>query len=214
MATISIPFAMQDTVGAALNPALQAWPEILGTIYVAHYRYVLQVCRRFLRQREDAEDAASEVFLKLQRVWHTKDVALPFRPWVSRVAGRHCIDKLRKRRRESRHTVEEEQFTDLPDISTASPLARVLLQEQQRQVTEELRRLPRQYRIHLVLRYYRRMSYTEIARTLGKQLPAIRMTLFRAKRELHGRLLRLREQQTVQDYGADVFSPAAETLVE
>ena len=194
-----------------LNEPLQTCPEVMSAIYTTHYRHVLQVCRHFFWHQEDAEDAAAEVFLKLHTILGTGVRPRTFWPWLSKVTGRHCIDKLRKRRRESRHTVEEEQFTDLPDISTASPLARVLLQEQQRQVTEELRRLPRQYRIHLVLRYYRRMSYTEIARTLGKQLPAIRMTIFRAKRELYGRLLRLREQQTVQDRGADVFSPAAGT---
>ena len=63
----------------------------------ARYQYVLRVCRRFFRQPEDAEDAAAEVFLKLYRVLHQRDETMPFRPWVSRVAGRHCIDKLRQK---------------------------------------------------------------------------------------------------------------------
>jgi len=197
-----------------LNKPLQTCPEVLSAIYTTHYRRVLQICRHFFWHQEDAEDAAAEVFLKLHTVLGTGVRPRTFWPWLSKVTGRHCIDKLRKRRRESRHTVEEEQFTALPDISTPSPLARVLLQERERQITEELRRLPRQYRIHLVLRYYRRMSYTEIARTLGKELSAIRMTIFRAKRELHGRLLHLREQQTGRDYREDVSSPVAKTLVE
>lgn len=192
MATISIPFAMQDTVGAVLNPALQAWPEILGTIYVAHYRYVLQVCRRFLRQREDAEDAASEVFLKLQRVWHTKDVALPFRPWVSTVAGRHCIDKLRRRKVQNRSCVAGTDVSGIPDHSTPSQLSQVLSHEERRQVREQLIRLPERYRVPLILHYYKRMSYSEIARALNRRVPAVKTLIFRAKGQLRRNIAMMR----------------------
>ena len=79
----------EKALRATLNRSLQTCPEVIGTIYMDHYRYVLQVCRRFFRQPEDAEDAAAEVFLKLHRILDNRDAALPFRPWVSRVAGRH-----------------------------------------------------------------------------------------------------------------------------
>ncbi len=99
MATTSL-FMEETAPCAALHQPLQTCPEVLSTIYTAHYRHVLQVCRRFFRQPEDAEDAAAEVFLKLHTVLETRDEAVPFRPWVSKVAGRHCIDKLRRRKRE------------------------------------------------------------------------------------------------------------------
>src|SRR6516162_2673941 len=93
---------LNDRMGlypAFAAPARNSVDSLAG-IYAAHYRHVLQVCRRFFRHREDAEDAAAEVFLKLPNVLGQRNEALPFRPWVSQVAGRHCIDKLRKRKRE------------------------------------------------------------------------------------------------------------------
>lgn len=181
-----------------LNESLQNCPEVMGVLYSSHYRYVLRVCRHFFWQKEDAEDAAAEVFLKLDTALKSGTRPMRFRPWLSKVTGRHCIDRLRQRRRERRHPMEEEEFAALPDTLIPSPLAKMLLQEQQRLVREEVRRLPRHYRIPLVLHYYRRMSYVEIARTLGRQMPAIKMTIFRAKRELRDRLLSLRERQTAQ----------------
>jgi len=65
------------------NQALQACPEVLSALYAAHYSYVLRVCRRFLWQPEDAEDAAAEVFLKLHKVLGSHDLSLAFRPWLS-----------------------------------------------------------------------------------------------------------------------------------
>src|SRR5260370_33692383 len=89
-------FMEETTLCEALKQPLQTCPEVLSTIYAAHYHHVLRVCRRFFRQPEDAEDAAAEVFLKLHRVLETRDEAVPFRPWVSQGGGRHCLDKLRR----------------------------------------------------------------------------------------------------------------------
>jgi RNA polymerase sigma-70 factor (ECF subfamily) len=165
MATRTTSMFMEETAPcAALNQ-----PEVLSTIYMAHYRHVLRVCRRFFRRPEDAEDAAAEVFLKLHRVLETRNEAVPFRPWVSQVAGRHC---------------------EVPDYSTPSPLSQVLRREEGLEVREQLIRLPKKYKVPLVLRYYKQMSYSEIARALKRRLPAVRMMIFRAKEELRRNLRR------------------------
>jgi RNA polymerase sigma-70 factor (ECF subfamily) len=168
-------FMEETTLCAALNQPLQTCPEVLSTIYAAHYRHVLRVCRRFFRRPEDAEDAAAEV---------------PFRPWVSQVAGRHCIDKLRRRKRENDSCVNGADVSEVPDYSTLSPLSQVLRREERLEVREQLIRLPKKYKVPLVLRYYKQMSYSEIARTLKSRLPAVRMMIFRAKEELRHNLRR------------------------
>lgn len=166
----------------------RGYPELLGSLYASHYRYVLRVCKHFFWRQEDAEDAAAEVFLKLHSVLDTEDSALSSRPWLSKVTGRHCIDKLRQAKAERRRRVEEVEFDNLQDNVALSPLSRVLLREKQSLIRQELRSLPRDYRILLVLHYYRHMSYAEIARTLNKQLPAIKTAIFRAKRMLRGKI--------------------------
>ncbi|MDP9338588.1 MAG: sigma-70 family RNA polymerase sigma factor [Acidobacteriota bacterium] len=164
--------------------------EDLRAIYTTHYRHVLQVCRGFFRQREDAEDAAAEVFLKLYRVLHQKDETLPFRPWVSQVAGHHCIDKLRQKKREKSSSLEEIDLSGLADRSTPSPLSQILRRDEQRQVREQLARLPAKYKVPLVLRYYKRMSYPEIAEVLNMRAPTVRVMLFRARNHLARKLRR------------------------
>jgi len=191
MATRTTSMFMEETaLCAALNQPLQTCPEALGTIYMAHYRHVLRVCRRFFRQPGDAEDAAAEVFLKLHRVLATRDEALPFRPWVSKVAGRHCIDKLRQRKREKGSCVDGADLSEVPDYSTPSPLFQVLRREEQLEVREQLIRLPEKYKVPLVLRYYKQMSYSEIARALKRQIPTIRVMIFRAREQLRRNLRR------------------------
>jgi len=51
-------------------------------------------------------------------------------------------------------------------------------------------RLPKKYKVPLVLRYYKQMSYSEIARALKRQIPAVRMMIFHAKEQLRRNLRR------------------------
>jgi RNA polymerase sigma-70 factor, ECF subfamily len=191
MATRTTSMFMDETaLCAALNPPAQPCLEVLSTIYTTHYRHVLRVCRHFFQQREDAEDAAAEVFLKLHRVLETRNEAMPFVPWVSQVAGRHCIDKLRRGKREKGSRVNVADLSGLPDYSALSPLSQVLRNEERLEVRQQLIRLPKKFKVPLVLRYYKHMSYSEIACALKTRLPAVRMTIFRAKEELRRNLLR------------------------
>jgi len=191
MATTMNPVLLGESGvrGAIINVALRRCPEFFGALYTSHYRYVLNVCRHYFFRREDAEDAAAEVFLKLHTVLETENQPIRSRSWLSKVTGRHCIDKLRQVKAERRRRVDEVEFDALPDSLALSPLSRVLRREQQGKVRDELRHLPRDYRILLVLHYYRQMTYAEIALALGKQLPAIKTAIFRAKRMLRGRML-------------------------
>src|SRR5215470_8046412 len=188
MAASSISLLMESP---RLLPARRQFPkcapEELGELYSAHYREVLQLCQRFFRHREDAEDAAAEVFLKLHRVLDKKDPAMLLRPWLWQVARRHCIDKLRQKKADLGRRSPEADVTQVADGSL-SPLSQLLRSERQRQVREQLERLPDHYKVPLMLRYYKQMSYAEIAGALNRRLPAVRTMIFRAKNQLRANL--------------------------
>ncbi len=171
--------------------ALRACPEVISSLYAVHYKHVLQVCRHFFHMPEDAEDAASEVFLKLHTILHKKDEAHSFRPWVCQVAGRHCIDKLRRRKREKYFVVLDEQLCAIPDASVPSPLSQLLRKEAKRRLREQVDRLPDYYKVPLMLRYYQHMSYSEIASRLNRRLPDVKTIIFRAKVRLRRSLVQL-----------------------
>jgi len=174
--------------GAMLPGAFGDYPELFAAFYRSQYRYVLRICQRYLWRHEDAEDAAAEVFLKLHTL-ETDENPIQSRSWLSKVTGRHCIDKLRKAKVETSRSADDVECDGLPESLDGSPLSRVLRREQQENVREALRRLPREYRILLVLHYYRQLTYAEIAAALGKQMPAVKTGVFRAKRLLRCQLL-------------------------
>jgi RNA polymerase sigma-70 factor, ECF subfamily len=164
--------------------------EALGEIYRLYVRRVFGLCRYMLDSRESAEDATSEVFLKLQHSIEGYDGSIPFPRWLLRVAGNQCIDALRRRKRGRREIVEvDEGVAVIQAASTEpSPLGAVLSTEERAQVRDAVARLPENYRVPLVLRYYGDLSYDEIAQQLGLQRNYVAALIFRGKQELRRKL--------------------------
>ena len=164
--------------------------EALGEIYRLYARRVFGLCRYMLDSRESAEDATSEVFLKLQRSIASYDGSTPFHRWLLRVAGNQCIDALRRRKRGRQVIVEVEGEAAViePASPEPSPLGAVLSGEERMKVREAIARLPENYRMPLVLRYYGELSYDEIAGQLGLKRDNVAALIFRAKQELRRKL--------------------------
>ena len=164
--------------------------EALGEIYRRYVRRVFGLCRYILDSRERAEDATSEVFLKLQRSIETYDGSIPFPRWLLRVAGNQCIDALRRQRRRRQVIVEVEDGATMVEVPSAepSPLGAVMSKEERAQVRDAIERLPEKYRLPLVLRYYSELSYDEIAQQLELERNYVAALIFRAKQELRRKL--------------------------
>lgn len=164
--------------------------EALAEIHRCYVQRVFGLCKYMLDSRESAEDATSEVFLKLQRSIGSYDGSIPFLKWLLRVAGNQCIDALRRRKRGRQVIVEVEDITSVKAASAElSPLGAVIKTEERAQVRDAIARLPVNYRVPLVLRYYSELSYDEIAQQLDLQRNHVATLIFRAKQELRRKLI-------------------------
>lgn len=160
--------------------------EALAEIYRRYVKRVFGLCRYMLNSRESAEDATSEVFLKLQRSIVGYDGSIPFPRWLLRVAGNQCIDALRRRQRGLKVFVEVENGSAVIDAASSepSPLGAVISTQERAQVRDTIARLPENYRVPLILRYYGELSYDEIAQELDLEKNYVAALIFRAKKEL------------------------------
>src|SRR5579864_8466149 len=95
--------------------------EALGEIYRRYVRRVFGLCRYMLDSLEGAEDATSEVFLKLQRSIESYDGSIPFSRWLLRVAGNQCIDALRRRQRGLKVFAEVEDGAIAAEATSREP---------------------------------------------------------------------------------------------
>jgi len=157
-------------------------------IYREHHRRVFNLCAYLLNAPNAAEDAAHEVFLRVQRRMDTYDPALPFSSWILKVASNYCIDILRRRGLEKRlFGVDSSESLDLSS-DKPSPLTQVLTAEQGETVRRALGSLPDKFRIPIVLTYYNEYSYDQIAATMRIPRNTVATLLFRGKQLLREKL--------------------------
>jgi RNA polymerase sigma-70 factor, ECF subfamily len=181
----------QKTTGAMSEPELaqllsqvragnaDAW----GDLYRQHAAAIFRFCRRVLPTREDAEDATTEVFMKVKQKIATYDSSRPFTAWLYKVASNHCWDTLRRRR--IRQDLETGDLETLPlEHPDPGQLERLQLEHTGKEVRTGLAKLPDRARMALVLRYYADMSYDEIADTLGVRRAFVGVLLLRARHQL------------------------------
>jgi RNA polymerase sigma-70 factor, ECF subfamily len=154
-----------------------------------HQERILRVCERLLHDREEARDAAQEVFLKAFRR------AGSFRPqaqvstWLYRIAVNHCLNRLRRRRIVRMVSFgalgggEGESAWDPPG-EEPDPHRQLAARERWRATREALARLPEGQRAVLVLARFEGLSYREIAEALGITVGAVESRLVRAMRTL------------------------------
>lgn len=170
---------LADTIARARAGDAEAWGEIYRLYAAAVFRF----CRRALPTREDAEDATTEIFLKVQEKLAQYDAQRPFAAWLYKVSANHCWDILRRRR--IRQDLETEGVETMPlEHPDPSQLDQLIADRSGAQVRSALDRLPRRARMALVLRYYSDMSYDEIAETLGVRRAFVGVLLLRARHQL------------------------------
>jgi RNA polymerase sigma-70 factor, ECF subfamily len=158
--------------------------EAYGELYQEFRPRVLGLCQYLLGSRDQAEDASSEVFVRLPVALKTYDASLPFSRWLSSVAGHYCVDLLRRRRSEARAIEPADPEAPEPAAPATSPLEELLVKEDRRVVRAALARLPERYSVPLVMRYYSELSCDDIARRLGTSRENVKTLIFRAKQKL------------------------------
>lgn len=156
----------------------QAFALLVDVMYPRSLRFALHM----VGNREDAEEAVQDAFV---RVYHNlgrfRDDAR-FEPWLFRILANRCRSLMEKRRR---HAVLI-QYGEVPE--RGGPPAT----EGERDWTEEIHKvlatLPVEQREAFLLRHVEDMAYEDIAAVTGVGLSALRMRVKRACDVLRARL--------------------------
>src|SRR5437762_690922 len=144
---------------------------------------VFGLCYRMLGQRQDAEDAAQETFVRVLKNLHHWDPNRDFLPWLLAIAGNRCRTALAaRRRRPLAEPMVELVADDTPDRRGADQLA-----EEVRLALADLRP---EYSQAFLLFHDQELSYAEIAQALDVPLGTIKTWVHRARRELIDQLRR------------------------
>jgi RNA polymerase sigma-70 factor (ECF subfamily) len=153
---------------------------------------LLRFLIRLLGDRQAAEDVFQEAFVQIHLSAETFDAERRFRPWLFTIAANKGRDYLRRKGR--RQTLdlsapvggpgsdggEGVAFVDLLEIDIPQPDEDMDAEEQSRKVQSALDALPLPLREILLLAYFQRLTYAQVAEELGIPLGTVKSRLHAA----------------------------------
>jgi RNA polymerase sigma-70 factor (ECF subfamily) len=151
---------------------------------------VLNLAYHYIGHRNDIDDIAQKIFIKIYFSLSKFDLRRPFFPWLYRIAINQCYDELRRIRRQKIHTFSDlslEETTSLEKLVSQNvppPDADENRQEMHALLHRVLDQLPDQQRLAIVLRDMESIPYTKMAEILKCTEQAARLKVFRARARL------------------------------
>lgn len=162
--------------------------EAFTELMKRHENMVFAVCLRMLADRDQALDAAQEVFVTLFRKAGKFRGESAFSTWLYRIAVNTCLDMLRKAKRRPADPLPE-RF-DLPDEASDDGFRSVELRPD---IEAALASIPAEFRAAVVLADAHGLSLAEVGDILGVPVGTVKSRVFRGRRLLADQLGNLRE---------------------
>jgi RNA polymerase sigma-70 factor (ECF subfamily) len=162
---------------------LAAFEELIDR----HQRKVLSTAWRMLGNREDAHDAAQEVFLRVHKYLSGFRSNEDFAAWLYRIIVNVCRDHIRKRGAVYQFASfeSEREAGTLESLASGEDVEANAIKSQQRaMIVEALDTLSTKERAALVLRDLEGLSTEEVARVLGSSQTTVRTQISSARAKI------------------------------
>lgn len=163
-------------------------PASVARLYDRFSSLIYRMAYQVLPNRDDAEDAVQEVFIRL---WRTAGRYDPTRAalvtWVMLLSRRYLVDRLRRARAGLKAGSLDEKLTTV-DIAAASPESRPENAERFATLMKRIDKLPELQRTVVKRAYLNGQTLRQIGEELNTPLGTVKSALSRA-------LVRLRERE-------------------
>jgi len=155
-----------------------------------HETQVLNLAFRYTRDRQDAEELAQEIFLKVWRHARSFRGESAFGTWLYRLAVNACLNhRQRRKARPDTHTLAGDVAAENPPAADA-----LVASERELRLQDALAALPARQRMALALASFEDKSYEEIADAMCVSVASVESLLFRARRNLAASLRPLKQK--------------------
>ncbi len=174
----------EDLFGAYLEGDREAF----ATIVQRYSDELVQFLTKLTGSRAAAEDVFQDAFLQVHQSAASFDLSRRFKPWLYTIAVNKGRDYHRRNARRKALSLsatidssgEGQSFADLLDSGVDQPWEGMMDTESRARVKRVVDDMPDNFREILLLSYYQKMSYTQIADTLEIPLGTVKSRLHSA----------------------------------
>jgi len=176
-------------IQSCLNGDNDSFTEIVSRYKNLVYSIIL----RMVTDREEANDLAQDVFVKIYKNLDKYYPDYKLSTWIIRITTNHVIDYRRKKKQEV-VPLDEVAYEVAAPIAD-SPEEQLIKTESSRQLAQVISALPDMYKLPIVLYHQQGLSYQEIADVIHEPLSKVKNRIFRGRKMLKDTLVVLRESE-------------------
>lgn len=171
--------------------------EAFNKLVEKYQSQVINIAYSMLSDKEDAYDAAQEVFIRVYKNIDSFQEKSSFTTWLYRITSNICSDILRKRQRNTNVVSISQIYDDSKDADLRDegpqPEEVAEMTERQRAVRDAISELNSDYKAVITLCDIEGMSYDEISKVLGVPAGTVKSRINRARNSLRKILSEKRE---------------------
>lgn len=183
--------AEDNLVRKAQEGDTRAFAELV----LAHQQFAFHVALRALNNSQDAEDVVQDAFVKVWKSLKSFRHDSRFRTWLYRIVMNLCYNQLPKLRKDINTLDPDSIYPELMDTNlNMDPVICLEGKETLTFIQQQIKSLPDQYRIMLLLRYQQGCSYAEISEILDVPLGTVKTGIFRARERLKDSVYKYQEE--------------------
>jgi RNA polymerase sigma-70 factor (ECF subfamily) len=173
-----MPAADEEIVRRVLAGDKRAFGELVER----HKDKSMTLALRMLKDREEAEEALQDAFIRVYHALPRFEWKASFSTWLYRIVYNVCASSLGKRSERFHVSLndEEDEKLDMPS-EEPSPDAVIEFREIRTAVTEDIEGLPETYAGILALFFVHDQSYEQIVEVTGLPLATVKVRLFRGR---------------------------------
>ena len=162
-------------------------PGAFDLVVARHADDLFNFFQRFVGNSSAADDLVQETFLQVHLAAGTFDPARAFKPWLYTIAANKGRDYLRARGRRPVHSLDTTAGDgDTPSAAALlegdelAPEEELDVEQRRDRVRSVIAKMPETQRLILVLGYYQKLPYAEIADILGIPVGTVKSRLHAA----------------------------------
>ena len=161
--------------------------EAFALLVEKYKRLAFSLSMKITRNREDAEEAAQDAFVKAYRSLESFKGGATFKTWLFRIVYTTAISKVRGKKHDV-VSFEDYRLSESELMETENAVGQLSAQERSYQLHKAMESLAPDERAILNLYYFEDMPVEEIATIMELSASNVKIKLFRSRKKLYEQL--------------------------
>lgn len=148
-----------------------------------YHMMVYTLAYRVLKNREEAEELAQDVFLKVYQSLGSFNRKSKLSTWIYRITYNYSINKFKSQKRKI-ETIEIDNSVEFNISSSQDAHHDMSVVEKRKIINDSILKLPEAEKIIITLYYYEELPIKEIAEIVGISVQNVKVKLYRSRQKL------------------------------